>query len=652
MARLPSRKALESMKRTDLQKLCKDYGVKANLKSEALIDLLLGANEPQAKAGPSTRSVSTRQPSRSIPRTSSVIIHDIDNEDSETDVPEPQQQEIQPPTTRRVSRSNPAPAAPPPRTKKAKETQLRLGVGRPVAAGGSGARAVTKSTSLSRVKRAKSSKSMQPTEAPIPEEEPEETKEPSMFSTRQTGLAEITNGLAAPEHEPSPKLPPTVNQVAGPSAVQAPPVSVDISVYVAAALQPLREEIQTLRAELSLLKAQSAPLEVLQNKVETMTSEMDSLRSQAAEALATSRELQEILKTASNPITPPNKSPPRDVPPAPLSMNVTTIQALADANARSPSPAGSRTLHGFSADSLPPTHPGFAPSMLGKRHRDSVGSNVTGVFEEGQEDDFDQDELAKRVLRPMKKKAKLSREDPGPSEAGPSSSPATGLSANDEAQENQVPPLLAAPHIPSFTVYQDPDSESDYVDPPPPNIPLPDFFEPPSPSESGPARLRHGTSSTANASENQHPFSFSFLPFTASTPARAPGTAQSLFLPTLAYPEVPQSPTPGPPRATNAGPFTSFGLPLPGRPASGAGRPQPDAGLSAFVNPAALGGSSRPGSTEPSTQAQGSRGATAEPPAKRTMYGTELEGDTRFGDFGVEGVASGPMTGFWAGGRM
>lgn len=30
---------------------------------------------------------------------------------------------------------------------------------------------------------------------------------------------------------------------------------------------------------------------------------------------------------------------------------------------------------------------------------------------------------------------------------------------------------------------------------------------------------------------------------------------------------------------------------------------------------------------------------------KRTMYGTELESDTRFGDFGVEGVASG----FWAG---
>ena len=37
--------------------------------------------------------------------------------------------------------------------------------------------------------------------------------------------------------------------------------------------------------------------------------------------------------------------------------------------------------------------------------------------------------------------------------------------------------------------------------------------------------------------------------------------------------------------------------------------------------------------------------ASEETPAARTMYGTELDTDTRFGDFGVEGVA----TGFWAG---
>jgi hypothetical protein len=31
------------------------------------------------------------------------------------------------------------------------------------------------------------------------------------------------------------------------------------------------------------------------------------------------------------------------------------------------------------------------------------------------------------------------------------------------------------------------------------------------------------------------------------------------------------------------------------------------------------------------------------------MYGTELDGDTRFGDFGLEGVASGFN---WGGGRF
>jgi len=36
------------------------------------------------------------------------------------------------------------------------------------------------------------------------------------------------------------------------------------------------------------------------------------------------------------------------------------------------------------------------------------------------------------------------------------------------------------------------------------------------------------------------------------------------------------------------------------------------------------------------------------PPMRVTMYGTELDGDTRFGDFGVDGVA----TGFWTGGRF
>jgi hypothetical protein len=61
------------------------------------------------------------------------------------------------------------PPTPPVRPRKAKETQKRLGVGRPIIAGGSGARAVTKSQSVSRGKRGKSSRRLAPAGEPIQE---------------------------------------------------------------------------------------------------------------------------------------------------------------------------------------------------------------------------------------------------------------------------------------------------------------------------------------------------------------------------------------------------------------------------------------------------------------------------------------------------
>ena len=70
------------------------------------------------------------------------------------------------------------------------------------------------------------------------------------------------------------------------------------------------------------------------------------------------------------------------------------------------------------------------------------------------------------------------------------------------------------------------------------------------------------------------------------------------------------------------------------------------------INPAALQGSSS--KRVSSNEVAASLGLTAHraasdlateaPIIRRTMYGTELDGDTRFGDFGVEGVASGS---FW-----
>jgi hypothetical protein len=114
------------------------------------------------------RSVSTRVSSRPGPsRISSVIIHDTDDEDEDEGLNEEYSRGHES-DTQMSTQSTPI-TPPATRARKAKE-QTRLGVGRPVAAGGSGPRAVTKSLSVSKGKRAKASKTMKPTEDTIPEE--------------------------------------------------------------------------------------------------------------------------------------------------------------------------------------------------------------------------------------------------------------------------------------------------------------------------------------------------------------------------------------------------------------------------------------------------------------------------------------------------
>lgn len=92
------------------------------------------------------------------------MIHETDEEDEGEDDDEPHHNEATCAEIGPIVVSVPAP-----RTRKAKELQTRLGVGRPVAAGGSGPRAVTKSSSIPRGRRGKSGKAMQPTEATIEE---------------------------------------------------------------------------------------------------------------------------------------------------------------------------------------------------------------------------------------------------------------------------------------------------------------------------------------------------------------------------------------------------------------------------------------------------------------------------------------------------
>lgn len=259
------------------------------------------------------------------------------------------------------------------------------------------------------------------------------------------------------------------------------------------------------------------------------------------------------------------------------------------------------------------------PTTLGKRHRDSPTSDQTGG-------ETPPEEAAQKINKPHKKRAKL--EDGR--RAGPSQEPNSG---------------------PGFTVFSGPEERSDFMDPPPPTTHLSDLFGHHSPVTPG-NDIR--TTNTANAPENHNPFGLSFSAYQAvtSTPAYATNGLAS-------YLERPESPTShvieraG--RHDRASPFFLHGS-HPSRitpPNAHATSSHPERAdndtMSALLKTPPL-HAVRDGATSSDVgfgmgMADIRMEDTPAPPVKRTMYGTELEADTRFGDFGVEGIASG----FWQG---
>jgi hypothetical protein len=165
-------------------------------------------------------------------------------------------------------------------------------------------------------------------------------------------------------------------------------------------------------------------------------------------------------------------------------------------------------------------------------------------------------------------------------------------------------------------------------------------------------------------------------PPVTSTPtptASLPNPPSSPALSTIPYPEQPHSPSPAPmphravvTRPSQSEAYRPFGFPPESRNPTGS-----SATHGSTIDPTPL-LHTPPQSTHErlsldSDQIDGRRRASSndvgvglgmtslplrveDSPAvvRRTMYGTELEGDTRFGDFGVEGVAAG----FWAGSKF
>lgn len=348
--------------------------------------------------------------------------------------------------------------------------------------------------------------------------------------------------------------------------------------------------------------------------------------------------------------------------------------------------------------------PGIAQSTLGKRHRDLDDSHVTDVAEVGEEGNYNQEDFEKRVVRPTKKRQKLSARD----DLGPSSSVDPGGTTTNANGE-----VLTVPRA-GFTIFQGPEEPPEaYIDPPPPTTHLSDLF--PFGSDTGqitPPNAVGGAiprppGADENAS-NQFPPNFNFS-FNASMFDPVTSTPFDINLPPFTYPEPPASPSPAVPsggfveRAGGRIERNDLFQPLRRMTPAALSRPQSaidratsrtpvHAGLAQSQSPAAssatvdpsmlmatpprlssvpeapqeaevsvamanglsssfLGLSKRTvSSTEIGMQLGMSSAMPLPPetpggPMKRTMYGTELEGDTRFGDFGVEGVASG----FWAG---
>lgn len=287
--------------------------------------------------------------------------------------------------------------------------------------------------------------------------------------------------------------------------------------------------------------------------------------------------------------------------------------------------------------SMPSPHILTSPVQLGKRSRISPIRAATNAEDESEQE---------HTPGPVKKRLKSLEEISSSKGKGVPREESSGSEAASSIEIRGA--SVSMPHSTSFIVYNDFDDDL-----PPPNNLLPDQYMSRS---DGPSTGR--PTSSANASENQYPFNFSFIP-EPSTPV------PSLFMPAFPYPEPPQSPTPA---GVNMGVslgnveertdvFKPFGLPPPDR----AGRlPTPSSDRT--VNPTVL--SRRDPSVKdrqsssnevgvslgliPSSPQEPDSNSGDVPAFGKTMYGTELGADSRFGDFGLESMAAR----FWSSGRI
>ena len=260
-------------------------------------------------------------------------------------------------------------------------------------------------------------------------------------------------------------------------------------------------------------------------------------------------------------------------------------------------------------------------TLLGKRPRDSPVSEADGNAEQAS-----QDNDSHKLPQPRKKRVKLSSDHETDMVAGPSRT--SGFPERTATRK--------------FTVYTGEEEKSEH-DLPPPTTHLSELFG----GRSPPITPHDLQTTSANAVENQ-PFGVNYSAFQAATSTPVyPGAGFASY---LARPESPTShlvERAG--RRDRASPFFLSG-PSDTRAASDlpqqrSANPEPnDDSFSALLRTPPL----HPIHSHPSGNGEASSRLDDTPAfPMKTIYGTELESDTRFGDFGVEGMA----TSYWQKGQ-
>jgi len=279
-----------------------------------------------------------------------------------------------------------------------------------------------------------------------------------------------------------------------------------------------------------------------------------------------------------------------------------------------------RTLEAFVRGSIEQP-PG---TSLGKRPRDSPVSEADGNTEQ-----LPQGDDPHKLPQPQKKRIKLSDHETDVV-AGPSR-----ISGRPERTATR-----------KFTVYTGEEEKSDY-DPPPPTTHLSDLFG----GRSPPITPHDLQTTSANAVENQ-PFGVNYSAFQAATSTPVyPGAGFASY---LARPESPTSHVverTG--RLDRASPFFLSGLPAGPSDTRAASNLPPQRPINPEPNDGSFSSLLRTPPSHPAHSHPSGNGETSsrldDTPAlpMKTIYGTELESDTRFGDFGVEGMA----TSYWQKGQ-